>query len=288
MARSRTDDLPDLSALLIPRNALMTAVEMVVLRHRTSAQVAASLPEQIAARLAGIITLDLVHSGQRFLEQDISDALDVSRAPVREALRILERDRLVEFQPRRGAAVTHPTEKGLQDLFRTRSALYGLVLRDEMTEQPEELLALFDRHMPEVIRAGGESVEAYAVATFLLNADVADLANNKVLGDLLQSLSLQTLRYVRLGLAADPDAIQRFQKSWESLHEAIRERDVERVVELAHGRIDAIRDLATTVLTSEASGVRAASRAAVKRAATGSPAAGSPATDSAPDRPLAI
>ena len=52
---------------------------------------AASVADQIAARIAGLITLDLIHAGHRLLEKDISEVLHVSRAPVREALRILDR-----------------------------------------------------------------------------------------------------------------------------------------------------------------------------------------------------
>ncbi|MDF3886855.1 GntR family transcriptional regulator, partial [Cupriavidus basilensis] len=106
MSRSKTENLPDLSSLLTPKNQLMLAVEHAVLRGQDWARASAPIAEQIAARLAGVITLDLIRSGQRLLEKDISEVLHVSRAPVREAMRILERDRLVEFQARRGAIVT--------------------------------------------------------------------------------------------------------------------------------------------------------------------------------------
>lgn len=148
MARKRTQDLPDLSGLLLPRDQRMTAVEQSVLRHRSSTQVAVSLAEQIAARLACAIAFDLVHAGQRLLEQDICAILGVSRAPVREALRILERDRLVEFQARRGALVTAPTAKEVRNVFDVRIALYGILLREEMNRDPKRLLAVLNAHMP--------------------------------------------------------------------------------------------------------------------------------------------
>ncbi|MFE2120303.1 GntR family transcriptional regulator [Rhodococcus aetherivorans] len=229
----------------------MVAIEQAILRRQQEAIAATPLPEQIAARLAAIIVLDYVHAGQRLLEQDISAALKVSRAPVREALRILERDRLVEFQARRGATVPVPRAKDLGDVFDVRSRLYGLILRQEMLEQHEDLVALFDRHIPRIIQAANESVDAYAVATFLLNSEVAELSDNRILADLLQSVSLQTLRYVRLALAANPDTIRLNLEGWRALHQAIRDGDIELAVNLARNRIARIRASAEEHLGSD-------------------------------------
>ncbi|KRF10612.1 GntR family transcriptional regulator [Nocardioides sp. Soil796] len=248
MARHRTQDLPDLSTLLMPRNAWTIAVEQAVLRRQREAQVAAPLPEQIAAKLAGLIVLDHVHTGQRLLEQDISTALKVSRAPVREALRILERDRLVEFQARRGATVPVPTPKDLSDVFEVRSTLYGMILRHEMEEQPEALRALFDLHIPKIIAAADESIDAYAVASFVLNSEVAAISDNQILADLLQSVSLQTLRYVRLGLGSKPNYIKDNLKGWRQLHKAIIAGDVEKAVVLAQKRISTVHASAATAV----------------------------------------
>lgn len=248
MARKRTQDLPDLSGLLLPRDQRMTAVEQSVLRHRSSTQVAVSLAEQIAARLACAIAFDLVHAGQRLLEQDICAILGVSRAPVREALRILERDRLVEFQARRGALVTAPTAKEVRNVFDVRIALYGILLREEMNRDPKRLLAVLNAHMPAVERSVTESADDYATATFLLNSSIAAVAGNETLADLLQSVSLQTFRYVRLGLAHHPGNIPRSLESWHALRTAVAAGEVALVVRIAEARIERVRDAALAAL----------------------------------------
>src|SRR5436853_1370920 len=104
---------PALSALLAPKNAVMLAVEKALLRG-DGVHASPPIAEQIAARLAGLIALDQIHPGERLLENDISEVLHVSRAPVREAIRILERDHLVHLSARRGAAVTAPDGQELQ------------------------------------------------------------------------------------------------------------------------------------------------------------------------------
>lgn len=251
MARKKTSNTPDLSTLLIPQTPIMVAVEHAIFRGHEWSRAAAPVAEQIAVRLAGAITMDLIQAGQRLLEKDISEVLHVSRAPVREALRILERERLVEFQARRGAIVTEPDAKDLSDIYRVRSALYEIFLRQLMEQRPQEVEAVLDRHLPRLAQAAEQSVDAYALETFLLNTALLDLAQNRLIADLLASIALRTLRYVRLGLAAVPDRIQVAMKSWRALQRAAARRDIEEVLAIASKRIDASRDAAVRAIASE-------------------------------------
>lgn len=247
MARTKTPDLPDPSALLLPRNPLTLAIEQAVLRGHDAAA-SASIAEQIAARLAGAITLGRVHAGQRLLEKDISDTLQVSRAPVREALRILERDRLVEFKPRRGAIVTAPDAEELRDIFAVRCVLYVTLLEQVMADAPEALAETFRQHLPRLKKAADDGVDAYALAGFQLNGAVFDLCGNRLLADMLESISLRTLRYVRMGLSGSPQAIPRSLRTWGTLHRAIARGDVGAVLETARSRMDDTRDAAVRAL----------------------------------------
>lgn len=244
MARLKTTNTPELASLLLPQTPIMLAVEQTILRGHGGSQAIAPVAEQIAVRLAGAITMDLIHAGQRLLEKDISDLLRVSRAPVREALRILERERLVEFQARRGALVTAPDAADLRDIYVVRGALYTILLRQLMEERPAQLEAVFERHMPRIHHAAEESVDAFARESFLLNLAMADLCSNHLVVELLTSIALRTLRYVRLGLAANPGSMQGSVQTWQALQRAIVKRDIERVLKTAHKRIEISRDAA--------------------------------------------
>jgi DNA-binding GntR family transcriptional regulator len=74
---------------------------------RRAAPLTQSLSEQIAAQLSERIVTGLYAPGQRIMEQAIAAEFAVSRGPVREALRLLERDGLVTILPRRGAQITN-------------------------------------------------------------------------------------------------------------------------------------------------------------------------------------
>lgn len=75
-----------------------------------------------------IIQLEL-KPGERILEAKISEEFGVSRGPVREALRILEKSRLVELIPRRGARVTEMSASHIEWLYDILEELYALTAR---------------------------------------------------------------------------------------------------------------------------------------------------------------
>ncbi|SEB22341.1 GntR family transcriptional regulator [Variovorax sp. YR216] len=245
MARKKTSNTPDLSSLLLPPTPIMVAVEHAILRRHEWSSASAPVAEQIAVRLAGVITLDLIHAGQRLLETEIGEVLRVSRAPVREALRILERERLVEFRPRRGVLVTEPGAKDIADIYVVRIALFKILLRQLMERRPADLEAVFDRHMPALAKASEQgSVDDYALESFLLNMDMLKLSEGGLIADMLASISLRILRYVRLAHAADPSRMATTMKSWRALHRAVARRDVEEVLATATRRIEVSRDSA--------------------------------------------
>jgi DNA-binding GntR family transcriptional regulator len=236
-----------LSALLSPKNSTMMAVEQAVLRGH-GAHASPPIAEQIAARLAGLIALDVLHPGQRLFENDISEVLQISRSPVREALRILERDRLVQLHARRGASVTAPDARELQDIFEVRAALFSILLEQVMRDCPADLVAVFEAFLPGLEKAATTSADDYSVQSFLANLAIADLCSNRLVVDQLKAISLRTLRYVRLGLSSSPEAIARSLKTWRMFHAAAAKRDVPAVLDLAAKRIGSIRDVSVAAM----------------------------------------
>lgn len=88
-----------------------------------------TLPERIADDLGGQIANGVIAPGERLREIEIADHYKVSRAPVREAIRILARRHLVDFQPRRGAFAVEVTIERLIDIFNVTAHLNGLAAR---------------------------------------------------------------------------------------------------------------------------------------------------------------
>ena len=69
-----------------------------------------------------------IPAGERIVETDYADRLHISRTPLREALRKLERDGLVEYVMRRGVVVRAFTIQDVQEIYTIRNALEMLTL----------------------------------------------------------------------------------------------------------------------------------------------------------------
>ncbi|OEY97117.1 hypothetical protein BJI46_10845 [Acinetobacter qingfengensis] len=81
------------------------------------------LSEQIAAEIAEQIITGQLIAGERIQEVRIANAMQVSRASVREALQILKRTGLINVYPRRGALVSELDQQHIESLFRMADLL---------------------------------------------------------------------------------------------------------------------------------------------------------------------
>ena len=99
--------------------------------------------DQIAGQLARDIQRGRYKPGEHIREQEIADRLGVSRAPVREALRIVEQDGLLENIPWRGARVVLLTLNDIEDLFLLTAALMAIVARLASERATDEELDQF-------------------------------------------------------------------------------------------------------------------------------------------------
>jgi DNA-binding GntR family transcriptional regulator len=96
-----------------------------------------NLAEIVTREISEKIIRNELKPGERILETKLADDLGVSRSPVREALRLLEKNKLVELIPRKGARVTEITPESIEWFYDIFEALYGMVAR-KATERATE------------------------------------------------------------------------------------------------------------------------------------------------------
>jgi DNA-binding transcriptional regulator YhcF (GntR family) len=95
-----------------------------------------TVSEQIAAQVGDRILSGAMPPAARISEQELADEFSVSRGPIREALRILEREGLVTILARRGAIVTELSATELQELLEIRAGLFDMVVRKLAVRPP--------------------------------------------------------------------------------------------------------------------------------------------------------
>jgi DNA-binding GntR family transcriptional regulator len=88
-----------------------------------------SLHDEILARLRDHIVEGNIADGERVPERQLCEMLGISRTPLREALKVLAAEGLVELLPNRGARVRALSERDLGELFDVMGGLEGLAGR---------------------------------------------------------------------------------------------------------------------------------------------------------------
>ena len=83
--------------------------------------------EQIAINIKRAIFKGKFLPGEKLKESDITEWLEVSRTPIREAFRLLEAERIVKIIPNRGIFVNLITAEELDNFFELRSLLDWLL-----------------------------------------------------------------------------------------------------------------------------------------------------------------
>lgn len=88
-----------------------------------------SLHDQVVTRVRDLIIEGVLAPGTRVPEGDLCDKLGVSRTPLREALKVLASEGLIELMPNRGAVVRRPTAPEVMDTLTVLGEMEALAAR---------------------------------------------------------------------------------------------------------------------------------------------------------------
>lgn len=210
-----------------------------------------TLPEQIADRIYASIVASEYQPGERIREEALAEAFGVSRGPVREALRILERDSVVRVLANKGAHVTKLSAKEVNDIFEIRMVLAGAMVR-RLARADRALIARFAPKVEELERLAAlpDGGAAYVAHSVELALQMAQASGNERLAEIMRSLARQSWRYTRLGLA-EPHRRQESASHWRAMFNALMEgradeagTEMERLVD--DSRQEAVRRLEGT------------------------------------------
>src|SRR5213075_917083 len=75
------------------------------------------LHEEVVGRVRAMLLDGEIPPGARIPERDLCEKLQISRTPLREALKVLAAEGLVQLLPNRGSRAARMTDKDMRDLF---------------------------------------------------------------------------------------------------------------------------------------------------------------------------
>jgi len=188
---------------------------------------ARSLRDEVTDALRARIASGDLAPGTRVVERQVAEQLGVSRVPVREALRVLEREGFVEERATRGMVVRRLDDDDIAMLFAVRESLETLlsqrlvtVLDDSGFAALEEVIRLAETHH----RAGRTAGAIAANAEF--HALLVDLADSRVLTSVIEPIAGR-LAWL-LNQHSEPTAMIAEHRD---ILDALRSRDADRAAE---------------------------------------------------------
>lgn len=184
-----------------------------------------TLASKVHERIREAILTRALKPGMRIDQNQMAEYLNVSLAPVREALKGLEAEGLVTIVPRRGAFVTEVSLTDLEELYFARALLEGETIYHAVVHVSEadlnDLQDLIDRmkHVDE----GGE-VSTYIALNREFHLRIYTALNNQHLLTMIRNLweRSELYRYHYMMIAHDKERVHR---EHQSILDACRRRD---------------------------------------------------------------
>ncbi|MBZ9965862.1 GntR family transcriptional regulator [Mesorhizobium sp. BR1-1-2] len=184
-----------------------------------------SLVSRIACEVAAEVVEDIRQPGTDLNSVELARRYKTSRTPIREALMLLEKEGLVEMPPRRRPRVADLTIKEIRDIYRVRANLLELIAGDIARETPLEDIRTL-KPMLEAMEASSKvgDVNAFFWANVDFHERNTELASNRTVKKIIDSLLLRTLRLRRIGLS-QPGRLHQSSDDHERLYRAYENRD---------------------------------------------------------------
>ena len=158
-----------------------------------------SLHDEVANRLRDRIFAGELLPGSFLDEVALCESLEISRTPLREALKVLTAEGLVRHEPRRGCFVSEVTEQDLDDIFPVIALLEGRCAFEAARNATEaDLTVLETLHHRLTQHAKAKRIADYYATNYTIHEALITLANNRwlqgVIGDLRKILKLARLQ----------------------------------------------------------------------------------------------
>lgn len=198
---------------------------------------AISLHDGVAARLRAMVFDGQLAPGQWIDEKALAERWEVSRTPLREALKVLAAEGLVELVPHRGCRVIALQDADADDLFPVMALLEGRCAHEAALKAgPAELQELRALHDALERHAAAQDVEAYYRVNHAFHSRVQQLAANRWLdratGDLRRFMRLMRGRQLVL-----PGRLEASLNEHRVLMDAFAQRDAPRAERAMHDHL---------------------------------------------------
>jgi DNA-binding GntR family transcriptional regulator len=162
-----------------------------------------SLVQLAAEAIRKMVLSGELAPGERLIEERLTEELGISRPPLREALRLLQQEGLIETRPRRGSVVTTMTDQDVFEILTLRSALERLAVELGVPVQDPKRLEICRQALHRMEEcAAVEDRGALVEAAYAFHASIVALAGHRRLDESYAAVQRQVLLCMARNLSA--------------------------------------------------------------------------------------
>lgn len=196
-----------------------------------------SLHDGVAARLRGLVFDGELQPGVFIDEKALADSWQVSRTPLREALKVLAAEGLVELVPHRGCRVIELSEADADALFPVMALLEGRCAFEAASKAGDDDLRTLQRLHDELEHhAAATDIDGYYRANHVFHSYVQQLAGNRWLDRVTTDLR-RFMRLMRGRQLALPGRVKASINEHRVLIDAFLQRDAARAERAMHDHL---------------------------------------------------
>lgn len=201
------------------------------------------LREIVYEELKLLILTGKISPGMRLMEEELAEDMGVSRTPIREAIRKLEKEGLITIEPRRGAYVSQISTKDMVEILEVRQNMEGLAAElaaQRMTDEDKEKLREIAKNYESAV-AAGDMAEMIRCDTAFHHI-IVEATQNRILIQMVEQLQEMVLRFRYIYYDNFKRAEQMLTEH-QAIYEAIADGDTEVARESANIHIDRLKSL---------------------------------------------
>ncbi len=204
------------------------------------------LKQQLYQALKADILNGVFDMGQRLNESHLSTRYGVSRAPLRQALTMLQRDGLVEVQPRVGYLTSQLTLQDVNDIFELRLLIEVSMMRKAATRISDAAIDRMEQLCSPYHPGDRESYSLHLTENLEYHRIIAEAAGNLRMARVLTLAMEHMMRLLvlRLDMSAGDEVI----KEHHEMAAAMRARDVALAGDLMDHHLTVARDATVTAI----------------------------------------
>ena len=175
--------------------------------------------------LRNAILMGDIEPGERLMEVKLAEKLGVSRTPIREAIRMLELEGLVEMAPRKGAQVAKITKEDIKDVLEVRKVLEDLAIDLACDNIDAQEIKKLEENMVRFQNAIKKNdIKEIAVIDVEFHEIIYISTKNKRLIQILSNLREQMYRY-RFEYIKDKETREVLVKEHKTIVEALKNKN---------------------------------------------------------------